>query len=198
MRMTTQGLSPHPLAQCEPLREAMPSAAVRQALSASLACALVTAKTRGLDHVGLPSSAEAIASLCGVAKPHGGGETQEAARIALRRPAFCGLPTRQEAEQVLDVSVARQHECRGQFISLTKQRHEVLGHPERLESLRLTPDDRRMECLPQSKNRSNYQEVINISNGYRTLSSPQITGLDEPLLIENAAPPGIREMALTS
>jgi hypothetical protein len=96
------------------------------------------------------------------------------------------------------VRVARQHEFTGQGTSLTKQRREVLGHPERLESLRLTPDDRRMECLPQSKNRSNCQEVINISNGYRTLSSPQITGLDEPLLIENAAPPGIREMALTS
>jgi len=193
-----QGLSHATLAQCEPLLATMPSAALRRECRASLVYQLETATTLGLDHIGLPISSDAIASLFGVAKRHGMGETQDARRMALRLPAFCGVPTREEAQQVLEVRVARQHEFTGQVTSLTKQRREVLGHPERLESLRLTPDDRRMECLPQSKNRSNYQEVINISNGYRTLSSPQITGLDEPLLIENAAPPGIREMALTS
>jgi len=146
----------------------------------------------------LPISSDAIASLCGGAKRHGRGATQDARRLALRLPAFCGVPTREEAQQVLEVRVARQHACTGQVTSVTKQRREGLGHPERLESLRLTPDARRMACLPPSKNRSNYQAVINISNGYRTLSRPQITGLDAPLLIENAAPPGRREMALTS
>ena len=193
-----QGLSHATLAQCEPRLATMPSAALRRECRASLVYQLETATTLGLDHIGLPISSDAIESLFGVAKRHGMGETQDARRMALRLPAFCGVPTREEAQQVLEVRVARQHEFTGQGTSLTKQRREVLGHPERLESLRLTPDDRRMECLPQSKNRSNYQEVINISNGYRTLSSPQITGLDEPLLIENAAPPGIREMALTS
>ena len=193
-----QGLSHATLAQCEPLLATMPSAALRRECRASLVYQLETATTLGLDHIGLPISSDAIESLFGVAKRHGMGETQDARRMALRLPAFCGVPTREEAQQVLEVRVARQHEFTGQVTSLTTQRREVLGHPERLESLRLTPDDRRMECLPQSKNRSNYQEVINISNGYRTLSSPQITGLDEPLLIENAAPPGIREMALTS
>src|SRR5712691_7714836 len=193
-----QGLSHATLAQCEPLLATMPSAALRRECRASLVYQLETATTLGLDHIGLPISSDAIASLFGVAKRHGVGETQDASRMALRLPAFCGVPTREEAQQVLEVSVARQHEFTGQVTSLTQQRREVLGHPERLESLRLTPDDRRMECLPQSTNRSNYQEVINISNGYRTLSRPQITGLDEPLLIENAAPPGIREMALTS
>ena len=193
-----QGLSHATLAQCEPRLATMPSAALRRECRAYLVYQLETATTLGLDHIGLPISSDAIESLFGVAKRHGMGETQDARRMALRLPAFCGVPTREEAQQVLEVRVARQHECTGQGTSLTKQRREVLGHPERLESLRLTPDDRRMECLPQSKNRSNYQGVINISNGYRTLSSPQITGLDEPLLIENAAPPGIREMALTS
>ena len=193
-----QGLSHATLAQCEPLLATMPSAALRRECRAYLVYQLETATTLGLDHIGLPISSDAIESLFGVAKRHGMGETQDARRMALRLPAFCGVPTREEAQQVLEVRVARQHEFTGQVTSLTKQRREVLGHQERLESLRLTPDDRRMECLPQSKNRSNYQEVINLSNGYRTLSSPQITGLDEPLLIENAAPPGIREMALTS
>jgi len=193
-----QGLSHATLAQCEPRLATMPSAALRRECRAYLVYQLETATTLGLDHIGLPISSDAIESLFGVAKRHGMGETQDARRMALRLPAFCGVPTREEAQQVLEVRVARQHEFTGQGTSLTKQRREVLGHPERLESLRLTPDDRRRECLPQSKNRSNYQGVINISNGYRTLSSPQITGLDEPLLIENAAPPGIREMALTS
>ena len=63
---------------------------------------LETAKTLGLDHVGLPISSDAIESLFGVAKQHGVGETQDAARIALRLPALCGVPTREEAEQVLE------------------------------------------------------------------------------------------------
>jgi hypothetical protein len=193
-----QGLSHATLAQCEPLLATMPSAALRRECRAYLVYQLETATTLGLDHIGLPISSDAIESLFGVAKRHGVGETQDASRMALRLPAFCGVPTREEAQQVLEVSVARQHEFTGQVTSLTKQRREVLGHPERLESLRLTPGDMRMELIPHPKNRSNYQEVVNISNGYRTLYGPQITGLDEPLLIENATPPGIREMALTS
>jgi len=193
-----QGLSHATLAQCEPLLDTMPSAAVRQECRAYLAYQLETATTLGLDHLGLPISSDAIESLFGVAKRHGIGETQDAGRIALRLPAFCGVPTRAEAQQVLEVSVARQQAFTGQVTSLTKQRREVLGHPERLESLSLTQGDMPVELIPSPKNRSNYQEIINISNGYRKLCGPQITGLDEPLLFENAAPPGIRETALTS
>src|SRR5216683_223475 len=106
----------------------MPTAAVRQEFRAYLEVQLETAKTLGLDHVGLPISSDTIASLFGVAKHHGVGETQDAARIALRLPAFCGVPTREEAEQVLQVSVARQQEFTGGFTSLTQQRRDVLSH----------------------------------------------------------------------
>jgi hypothetical protein len=61
-------------------------------LASYLQYQLETAKTLGLDQVGLPISSDAIASLFGVAKQHGVGETQDAARIALRLPALCGLP----------------------------------------------------------------------------------------------------------
>ena len=135
--LKTKGLSHDTLAQCEPLIDTMPSSALRQEFRAYLDFELETATTLGLDHIGLPISSDAIESLFGVAKHHGVGETQDAARIALRLPALCGVPTREEAEQVLDVSVARQQEVTGQVISLTKQRREVLGHPERLESLGL-------------------------------------------------------------
>jgi hypothetical protein len=124
--LKTRGLSHDTRAQCEPLIDTMPSSALRQEFRAYLDFELKTATTLGLDHIGLPISSDTIESLFGVAKQHGVGETQDAARIALRLPALCGLPTREEAEQVLDVSVARQQEVTGQFISLTKQRREVL------------------------------------------------------------------------
>src|SRR5437870_9864099 len=127
--LKTQGLSPDTLAQCEPLIDVVPTTAIRREFTAYLAHQLETATTLGLDHVGLPISSDAIESLFGVAKHHGVGETQDAARIALRLPALCGVPTREEAEQVLGISVARQQELIAQFTSLTKQRREVFGHP---------------------------------------------------------------------
>src|SRR5207253_11052861 len=130
-----------------PCIDAMPSAALRLEFHAYLAFELATAKTLGLDHIGLPISSDAIESLFGVAKQHGVGETQDAVRIALRLPALCGLPTREEAEQVLEVSVARQQAFTGQVISLTQQRREVLGNPERLESLSLTQGTPHVELI---------------------------------------------------
>ena len=111
----------------------MPSAQVRQEFAAYLAYQFATAKTLGLDQVGLPISSDAIESLFGVAKRHGVGQTQDAARIALR--PWAQALTREEAEQVLAIRVARQHEITGQLTSLTKQRREVLGQSKDLESL---------------------------------------------------------------
>ena len=155
-----------------------------------------TAKTIGLDHVGLPMSSDTIESLFGVAKHHGVGQTQDAARIALRLPAFCGAPTREEAAQVLEISVARQQELTAPFTSLTKQRREVLGHPERLESLGLRQGEPPMVLIPCPKKRSNYEEIVNISNGCKNPCGPQLAALDAPFLIENVAPPDGREAAL--
>ena len=156
--------------------EAMPSTALRQEFRAYLTFELETAKTLGLDHPGLPLRSDAIESLFGVAKQHGVGETQDAARIALRLPALCGLPTREEAEQVLDVSGARQQEVTGQVISLTKQRREVLGHPERLESLSLTQGPPHVELIASPKNRSNPHNIVQISTSYEELYGPQLRG----------------------
>ena len=184
--LKTKGLSHDTLAQGQPLIDAMPSAALRLECNASLAFELETATTLGLDHIGLPISSDAIESLFGVAKCHGVGETRDAARIALRLPALCGVPTREEAKQVLDVSVARQQEVTGQFISLTKQRREVLGHPERLESLSLdhaTPD---VELIPSPKNRSNYQKIIDLSNDYEEYHGPPLRRPGGLHFLENA------------
>ncbi len=196
--LKTTGLSHDTLARCEPLIDAMPSAAVRWEFRAYLEHQLETAKTLGLDHVGLPISSDSIESLFGVAKQHGVGETQDAARIALRLPALCGVPTREEAEQVLEVSVARQHEFTGRFPSLTKQRREVLSHPERLESLGLNPGQSHVELIPSPKKRSNNETSIKTSTTYGKRYGPQLASPAEPLVIENTGLPDIRKTALTS
>ena len=196
--LKTKGLSHETLAQCEPLIAEMPSAALRLEFSAYLKSQLETAKTLGLDHVGLPISSDAIESLFGVAKRHGVGQTQDAARIALRLPAFCGAPTREEAQEVLAVSVARQRELTAQFTTLTQQRREVFGHPEHLESLSRSPGEPHVELLPRPKNRPNHETIHNLSKGCENPYGPQLTCRDDLLLIENTRPPGIGEAALTS
>jgi hypothetical protein len=193
-----KGLSHDSRAQCEPLIESMPSSALRQEFRAYLDFELETATTLGLAHVGVPISSDTIESLFGVAKQHGVGETQDAARIALRLPALCGLPTREEAEQVLEVSVARQHAFTGQVISLTKQRREVLGHPERLESLSLTQGTPHVELIPSPRNRSNDQNIVQISNSYEESYGPHLRNPTGRRPFENAAPPGRTKTALTS
>jgi hypothetical protein len=194
--LKTQGLCHDTLAQCEPLIATMPTAAVRQEFRAYLEVQLDTAKTLGLDHVGLPISSDTIESLFGVAKHHGVGQTQDAARIALRLPALCGAPTPEEAEQVLGVSVTRQHEITGQCTSLTKQRREVLRHPERLESLSLRQDGPHVVLLGSPKNRSNYESIVNISRRYENPGALQLAHGETLRLIENTGPPDIREAAL--
>jgi hypothetical protein len=196
--LKTQGLSHDTLAQCAPLIDTIPSQAVRREFAGYLQYQLGTAKTLGLDQVGLPISSDTIESLFGVAKQHGVGETQDAARIALRLPALCGLPTREEAQQVLDVSVARQREFTGQVISLTKQRREVLGHPERLESLSLTQGTPHVELMPGPKNRSNDQNIVQISNTYEQRSRPRLQSPAGHRRLEKAVPLGRRKTALTS
>lgn len=67
---------------------------------------LKTANTLGFDGLGWPISSDAIESLFGVAERYGAGDIQDANRMALRLPAWCGNPTREDAQQVLAVRVA--------------------------------------------------------------------------------------------
>ena len=193
-----KGLSHVTRAQCEPLIATMPSSVLRQEFRAYLDFELTTATTLGLDHIGLPISSDAIESLFGVAKRHGVGETSDVGRMALRLPALCGVPTREEAEQVLDVSVARQQEVTAQVISLTKQRREVLGHPERLESLSVTQGVPHVALIAGPKNRSNDPNIIPISNAYEEPYGPQLRLSAGHRFLENAALPGRTATALTS
>ena len=196
--LKTKGLSSATLAQCEPLIDAMPTTALRLEFTAYLEYQLEMATTLGLDHIGLPISSDTIESLFGVAKRHGVGETQDAARIALRLPALCGMPTREEAQKVLEVSVARQHEFTAPLTSLTKQRRQVLPHPEHLESLGLNQDEPHVELIPSPKKGSNDEINFKTSITYENLYGTQFDPPDEPLVIENTRAPSSERTALTS
>lgn len=195
--LKTQGLSHDTLAQCQPLIGEMPSALVRQEFEAYLARQLTTAKTLGLDRIGLPMSSDAIESLFGVAKRHGVGQTQDAARIALRLPALCGAPTREEAEQVVGISVARQREMTATYTSLTKQRREVLGQGKALESLGQSQGEPHVELLPSAKNRANQGVIINLSMDYEHQYGPHLATHQPLCVIENVGPPDMTEATAT-
>jgi len=195
--LKTKGLTPDTLAACEPLIDTIASAAVRQEFRAYLEVQLETAKELSLDQIGLPMSSDSIESLFGVAKQHGVGQTQDAARIALRLPALCGAPTREEAKEVLDVSVARQKEVTDQLISLTQQRRQVLAHPERLESLSEDQGHRQVELIPSPKSRSNDESIINLSTSCKNGYGPHWVAEDDLAFLENTGPPEMREAVLS-
>jgi len=195
--LKTKGLSHDTLAQCKPLLSEMPSVRLRLEFGAYLEHQLATAKTFGLDHVGLPISSDAIESLFVVAKRHGVAQTQDAARIALRLPALCGAPTREEAAQVLGLSMARPHEITGQCTSLTKQRREVLGHRKEIEGLGRNQGGAHAERLPRPKNRPNHAAIVNLSTGCEDQDGPYLVPQQTSCIIENVGPPDMREAALT-
>ena len=196
--LKNRGLGTATVAQCETLIDAMPTAAIGQEFRAYLTHQLGIATTLGLTQVGVPISSDSIESLFGVGKRHGVGETPDAARIALRLPAFCGRPTREEAEQVLGVSVARQHECTATLPSLTQQRREVLAHPERLESLVREPASPHAELIPSPKTHANNEVSIDLKKMYRNKNGTPFGSLDESMVIENAGLPHFEQRALTS
>jgi len=72
--------------------------------------------------------------LFGVAKHHGVGQTQDAARIALRLPASAVRRLGGSLNRSLP-SVWQATRAHRSVHLLTQQRREVLGHPERLERL---------------------------------------------------------------
>jgi hypothetical protein len=125
------------------------------------------------------------------------GQTQDAARIALRLPALCGAPTREEAAQVLGISVARQHASTGQYTSLTKQRRAVLGHSKERESLGQSLGEPHLALLPSPKKRSDHPAIVNLSMACENQYGPHLAPQQTPCVMENVGPPNMREAAVT-
>jgi hypothetical protein len=163
--LKAKGLSHQTMAQCEPLIQAIPTDPIRREFRAYLASQLGTATELALDETGLPISTDPLESLFGLAKLHGTGQIKDANRIAIRVPALCGTPTREEARQVVGISVAKQHQITARFTSLTKQRRDVLSHPERLESL--GDSQAHVELIASAKNRPNHQKILQFPVTYR-------------------------------
>jgi hypothetical protein len=193
--LKTRGLAAAPVAQCAPLIDTIPTVAIGQEFRTYLAHQLGTATTLGLAQAGVPISSDSIESLFGVGKRHGVGETPDAARIALRLPAFCGTPTREEAEQVLEVSMVRQHEFTAAFTSLTQQRREVFSHPGRLESLAREPDAPHVELIPSPKKCATNEVTIYAKTTYGNDNGTPLAPPDESIVIENTGLPDFEQTA---
>lgn len=170
--LKTKGLSRTTLEQCKPIITTIPSCGVRRDFLAYLHNQLHTATVLGLEQIGMPISSDQIESLFGLAKQHGTGEIKDANRIAMRLPALCGIPTRLEAQQVLDISVADQYEMTGRLTSLSKQRREVLPDPSRLKSLGTDQTWAHITLIPDVKNRAKNQEEADQSQFYKEQPDP--------------------------
>ena len=168
----TRGLSHDTLTQCEPLLDTMASVRVRQEFSRYLHHQLETATRLGLDDVGLPISSDPIESLFGLTKQHGVGPVKDANRMALRIPALCGLPMPEEAQQVLEITVAQQKALTDGVSSLTKQRRQMRVKPHDLEQLSSGRDQGYVELIPPGKDRSDRSNIIYLPNGYKEVQGP--------------------------
>lgn len=168
------GLSHSTIALCQPFIGTIGSSPVRSRFTLYLQAQIQTAERLGLDHIGLPVSSDQIESLFGLGKLHGTGEIKDANRIALRLPSLCGTPTREEAEQVVKISVAEERQITGAFTSLVKQRRQVLRHPDRLESLGTEQGRTQFDLIASAENRENNGEIFHLPVAYEKTHGPQI------------------------
>ncbi len=130
---------------------------------------LNVAASLGLENGGMPVSSDNIETLFGVGKELGTGEIKDANRIALRIPSFCGELTRDDAKNVLKISVKDEQGVIKSLPSLTKQRRDTLPDPESLKhKTRLEADKKNLMLIPgsiiQPKNDKNNE--ISISCEY--------------------------------
>ncbi len=170
--LKTRGLTHDTLPECEPLLDTMASVRVRHEFARYLHHQLETAKELGLDAVGLPISSDPIESLFGLTKQHGVGPVQDANCMALRIPALCGVPTLEEAQQVLEITVAQQRALTDGLSSLTKQRRQMRVNPHHLEQLEHGGDQGNVELIPPGKDGSDRSEILYFPNGYKEIEEP--------------------------
>jgi hypothetical protein len=170
--LKTRGLTYDTLRECEPLLDTMASVRVRQEFSRSLHHQRETATRLGLDEVGGPISADPIASLFGLTKHHGVGPVKDANRMALRIPALCGVPTLEEAQQVLEITVAQQRALSDGIGSLTQQRRQMRVEPHDLEQLGSGREQGNVELIPPGKDRSDRATIIYLPHGYKEGKGP--------------------------
>ncbi|MBF0437475.1 MAG: hypothetical protein HQL77_19230, partial [Magnetococcales bacterium] len=105
----------------------------------------------------------------------------------LRLPALCGIPTKQEAQQVIEMTIAEQNKYTNDLSSLTKQRLEMFSGRGSLEKLDHDHACNHMELIPESKKRSNYENIFDISLSSRERYGPQSVHQEWPQHLAIAA-----------
>lgn len=170
--LKTKGLSQESFGTCLTIIDRIPNSYVRSGLTDWLEKHFIVAKTLGLHKTGMPISSDTIESLFGVAKIHGTGETKDANRIAQRIPVLCGTLTRQDAENVIRISVKEQREWSCSSPSLTKQRRDVLSGGGCLEKLPTDDGNHDIELIVGSKAGQNAPRSVNKSVCYENHSEP--------------------------
>jgi hypothetical protein len=85
--------------------------------------------------------------------------------MALRIPALCGVPTLEEAQQVLAITVNQQQALSDGVASLTKQRRQMRAEPHHLEQLGSGREQGNVELIPSKcLFKINFIFVAKISN----------------------------------
>ncbi|MCP5038439.1 MAG: hypothetical protein GY945_12670, partial [Rhodobacteraceae bacterium] len=187
--LKTQGLSGTTVAQCEALIEPIPlTSAVRVGFTEWLNAQQHIAETLGVANTGLPISSDPIESLFGVVKHHGTGEIKDAYRLATRLPALCGPLPKEEAQQVLNVSVAQQHRVIGSPPSLSQQRRCILPHPGALNQLTVADTEAPLELIPGAKNRSKNPITLILSAHCANIRGPVIS-VPNTVMLPSKDPP---------
>jgi hypothetical protein len=170
--LKTRGLSQESVEECRPIIDRIPNSHVRCGLTDWLEKHFVIAKTLGLHETGMPITSDTIESLFGVAKIHGTGEIKDANRIAQRIPVLCGALTRQDAENVLAISVKEQRKWSYSSPSLTKQRRDVLSDGGCLEKIPTADVHQDIELIVGSKTGQNVPFSKHKSVCYENNSEP--------------------------
>jgi hypothetical protein len=170
--LKTKGLNQDSVEECRPLIERIPSSSIRCGFTDWLDKHFVIAKTLGLHETGMPITSDTIESLFGVAKIHGTGEIKDANRIAQRIPVLCGEITRQDAENVLRISVKEQREWSCSSPSLMKQRRDVFSDGGGLEKIPTADGHQNIELIVGSKTGQKVPFVAGKSVPYENNSEP--------------------------
>jgi len=170
--LKTKGLNQESVDECRPVIDRIPNSYIRCGLTDWLEKHFAIAKTLGLHETGMPISSDTIESLFGVAKIHGTGEIKDANRIAPRIPVLCGPLTRQDAENVLRISVKEQREWSCSSPSLTKQRRDVFCDGGGLEKIPTDDGNQNIELIVGSKPGQNAPFFKSKSVCYENHSEP--------------------------
>ena len=150
--LKTNGLNLDSRKECQQLITTIPaSSSVRRGFETWAEKQLMLAKSLGLEKIGIPISSDCIESLFGVSKQHGAGKVKDANRIALRIPALCGKLTKEDAKEVLNVTVKEQREVENSLPSLTRQRRQVLANPGCLDKIELDEAKQNLELIPKPR-----------------------------------------------